>query len=515
MLKKLHSVRFVLTLGLLLSMLFAGASMYYKIKYWGFSFLPRQRIPVWSVEQHISFVPNGEPIVLSIARPSATKDFKVLNEAVVAKNYSAYTEERNADRIILKAKPQKKVQHLYYRMHLYDNVKGRGKTIAEQPEQPRKPILDDTQSAIASQLLVEATELPGDEVQQLVALFNQNPPEETVLSFLPERAGARDVAQAIIDLLALKNISARIVRGIKLVENRATFTPDVMLEVYRDGMWKVYNIETGKKGIPSDFVIFQRGGTSLLDVSGGVDSVTKFSVMRSLSSSFDLAGDRAKNANLQTWFNYSIYNLPLNQQNAIKWLMIFPLAILVVVLMRNVVGISTMGTFTPMLISMALVETGFGAGLICFALIIGAGMLIRTLLSRLNLLLVPRISSVVIFVILIIQALAVIGYNWEWSIASSALFFPIIIMAWIIERASITWEEDGAVNATKEIVYSVLVAIITYFVIVNEYIRHIMFVFNELNLVILFIVMLLGTYTGYRLTELTRFAPLAKGKSDV
>ena len=46
----------------------------------------------------------------------------------------------------------------------------------------------------------------------------------------------------------------------------------------------------------------------------------------------------------------------------------------------------------------------------------------------------------------------------------------------------------------------------------NEVIRHIMFVFNELNLVILFAVMLLGTYTGYRLTELKRFAPLVKDK---
>lgn len=140
----------------------------------------------------------------------------------------------------------------------------------------------------------------------------------------------------------------------------------------------------------------------------------------------------------------------------------FPLAILVVVLMRNVVGIQTMGTFTPMLIAMSLVKTGFWPGLICFSVILGVGLLIRAGLSKLNLLLVPRISAVVIFVILIMQALAIVGYQWKWEIASSALFFPIIIMAWIIERASITWEEDGAANATKEIVYSVLVAVITY-----------------------------------------------------
>ena len=49
---------------------------------------------------------------------------------------------------------------------------------------------------------------------------------------------------------------------------------------------------------------------------------------------------------------------------------------------------------------------------------------------------------------------------------------------------------------------------VTNFDIRNEYVRHVMFAFNELYLVIMFIVMLLGTYTGYRLTELTRFATL-------
>ena len=275
-------------------------------------------------------------------------------------------------------------------------------------------------------------------------------------------------------------------------------------------MYKRQNLESGKKGLPSDFIVFQRGNQSLVDVEGGSDSTTKFSVMKSIRSSFRMAGHRAELSHSKSWFDYSIYNLPLNEQNTLKWLMIFPLAILVVVLMRNVVGIQTMGTFTPMLIAMSLVKTGFWPGLICFSVILGVGLLIRAGLSKLNLLLVPRISAVVIFVILIMQALAIVGYQWKWEIASSALFFPIIIMAWIIERASITWEEDGAANATKEIIYSVLVAVITYFVIVNEDIRHIMFAFNEFNLVILFVVMLLGTYTGYRLTELTRFAPLAK-----
>lgn len=192
--------------------------------------------------------------------------------------------------------------------------------------------------------------------------------------------------------------------------------------------------------------------------------------------------------------------------------MIFPLAILIIVLMRNVVGVVTMGTFTPMLISMSLIKTGFLPGLVCFGIIITLGLALRAVLSKLNLLLVPRISAVVIFVILIMQGLMIMGYRMKFDVASSAAFFPIIIMAWIIERASITWEEDGPVNATREIIFTFWWQLSHISLSAAKYIRHIMFAFNELNLVILFIVMLLGTYTGYRLTELRRFAPLVQKK---
>lgn len=218
--------------------------------------------------------------------------------------------------------------------------------------------------------------------------------------------------------------------------------------------------------------------------------------MKSVTSSLSLASRRAKLAGQKSLFDYSIYNLPLAEQNTLKWLSIFPLAILIIVLLRNVVGVKTMGTFTPMLLSMSLVKTGFWPGLICFGVIIGIGLLIRFVLSKLNLLLVPRISAVVIVVIIIMQMLTVLGYQFKLNVALSAVFFPIIIMAWIIERASITWEEEGAINAGKEIFYSLVAAIVTYFIISSEYIRHIMFAFNELNLVILFVVMLLGTYTA-------------------
>ena len=511
MLKKFASVRFILFVFLLISVLFAAYSIYYKIEYWGFSFMPKTNTNVWTVEAHISFDPTGDPIKVSLTTPRSNDAFKVLEENVVAPGYNV-SKNQSASRLILSAPAQDKPQDIYYKIMLFDNVASKGKIWAPKPDEPEAPFFDEQKLAAAKQILeLSKKKYQGDRVVQIIKLLNESPLEPAVQAYLPIKNTQSVMIEIISQLLALEKIPSRAARGFKLEESKKSLSPDLMLEAYVNGSWRVYDIKTAKKGVPDNFILFQRGGKSLIDVEGGENSVIKFSVLKSVTPSFNLAKQRAKISNSKSWFDYSIYNLPLAQQNTLKWLSIFPLAILVIVIVRNVIGLQTMGTFTPMLLAMSLVKTGFWPGLVCFAIIMTLGLSIRFVMSRLNLLLVPRISAVVIFVILIMQILTITGYRFNFDIAQSAVFFPIIIMSWIIERASITWEEDGALNAGREIIYSLIAAIATYFVISSEYIRHIMFAFNELNLVILFIVMLLGTYTGYRLVELKRFRPLVRG----
>lgn len=508
--KKFFTIRKVLSFFLILSIIFTAYSAYYKIKYWGFGIEPQASSNVWIIDAHVSFRANGEPINVSLAAPNMGKEFKILNEDIVAKGYNV---NRNTEkkRIEISSSPKKGKQNIYYRVTIYDNEDTRGKIRDESKPKVIAPIYNEQQKEMVDEILRASKTFEGNPVKQIISIFNQQPMDPTVSAFLPIRITEKERAEKIIDILAYKGISARLVRGVRLLEGKKESTADLMLEAHDGHKWRLYDLHTAKDGLPKNFVVFQRGGVSLLDVSGGRNSKVKFSVLKSVAPSIKMAGHRAKLSQFAKTFDFSIYNLPLLAQNTLKWLMVFPLGILITVLFRNVVGLKTMGTFTPMLIAMSLVKTGFIPGLVCFAIIISIGLLIRTLLSKLNLLLVPRISAVVIFVILIMQYMTIIGYRINWEIASSAIFFPIIITAWIIERASIIWEEDGPMNATKEITYSMITAIATYFVISNEYVRHITFAFNEINLVILFIVMLLGTYTGYRLTELKRFTPLAKG----
>ncbi|MBE6462682.1 MAG: hypothetical protein E7005_02855 [Alphaproteobacteria bacterium] len=508
--KKFFSVRCVLSYLLVLSLWYAGMCCYYKIKYWGFSLSPKEVTDIWTIDAKVSFKAIGGDVEAVLGIPTNNDSFEILSEEIVANGYEINQDKEN-NVIVFKGANKNGKQNLYYRLNIYDDYKKEAKG-ALAPKKVARPILDDEEK-IQMKKIWELTELQkGDRVQKVIKTINQEMANPTMSLVLPLNYTPKEFAEKIVHILSYKRIPARLVRAIKLEEGKKTDKPDIMLEAYFDNKWTLYDLNTASVGLPENWVVFQRGGVALLDVHGGENSKVMFSVLKSVATPLKMAEFRAKDSALLVPYKYSVYSLPILEQNTLKWLMIFPLAILMVVIMRNVIGVSTMGTFTPMLVAMSLVKTGFVPGLVCFSIMIFLGLLMRTLVARLNLLLVPRISFVVIFVIMLIQILTVIGYRLDYEIISSAIFFPIIITAWIIERASITWEEEGAKNTLKEIFNTMITAMMTYVVISSEYVRHVMFAFNEFNLVIMFIVMLLGTYTGYRLTELMRFAPLVKNK---
>jgi len=208
--------------------------------------------------------------------------------------------------------------------------------------------------------------------------------------------------------------------------------------------------------------------------------------------------------------DFSIYALPIEQQGIFKGLLLIPVAALVVVFMRVVVGISTSGTFMPILIALALIQTTLLVGLSMFLLVVGVGLWIRTYLSHLNLLLVARVASVVIVVILLMAVVAIVSYKLGIDQALTVTFFPTIILAWTIERMSILWEEEGGHEVLVQGSGSLSVAVLAYLVMSNRYVEHLTFNFPELLITLLGVILLLGKYTGYRLSELYRFRAMKK-----
>lgn len=146
-----------------------------------------------------------------------------------------------------------------------------------------------------------------------------------------------------------------------------------------------------------------------------------------------------------------------------------------------------------------------GLGLFSFVSVVAFGLVLRTYLSRLNLLLVARIATLVVLVIFIISMLSLVGYQMGLNTGMTITFFPMIIIAWTIERMSILWEEEGPKQVLVQGGGSLLVAVMAYSLMQLQFIGHLTFNFPELNLVFLALIMLMGQYTGYKLSELRRF----------
>ena len=178
------------------------------------------------------------------------------------------------------------------------------------------------------------------------------------------------------------------------------------------------------------------------------------------------------------------------------------------VILRNVVGLKTFGTFMPVLIALAFRETELLWGLVLFSIIIALGLSIRLYLEHLKLLVVPRLASVLIIVVLLMAVLSVLTHKLGMERGLSVALFPMVIITMTIERMSILWEELGPVETLKQGIGSMIAASITYLVMSMKYIDHVIYVFPVLLLLLLAGTILLGRYTGYRLLELRRFKDL-------
>jgi hypothetical protein len=205
-----------------------------------------------------------------------------------------------------------------------------------------------------------------------------------------------------------------------------------------------------------------------------------------------------------------VHRLPVDEQNVLKMLLLLPVGALAVVFMRILVGVQTAGTFMPILIALAFLETALTAGLISFIAIVAAGLLLRGYLSRLNLLLVARISVIVIIVIFIILFTTLLGYQLGFNTGMTVTFFPIIIIAWTIERMSILWEDEGPREVLIQGGGSLLVAVLAYLLMRWPLTVHLSFNFPEVHLMVVALILLMGNYTGYRLLELRRFRTLVR-----
>ncbi|MCB1985580.1 MAG: inactive transglutaminase family protein [Burkholderiales bacterium] len=485
----------------------------YKHLVLGFPLMPDAKKFVWTIEAKIDFQAQGDPVIVSFALPPKEPHLTFMEEDFASPDYGfSELSSNNIRRGQWSKRAAQGAQTAYYRLSVYENDKMIEIQPTDTPEEPKKPELDEVFLTASMTLLDQVrarSANPEIFTRELIQTLNSPSPNQNQRLLRNDKAGEDYKTELILDLLALEGISARVVRGLFLEDGRRRQSLTNFVEIHDGSQWILFNQDTGKSGKPKNFLIWQRGGQSLLDVVGGRNSQVSFSIIKNIHTTRNLVVDSGINKEAGL-IDFSIYSLPIEQQNAFKMILLLPIGALVVVIMRILIGIRTSGTFMPILIALALIQTTLITGIIIFLIVVSTGLLIRSYLSRLNLLLVARISAVIIVVITIIASISIISHKLGLSQALQVTFFPMIILAWTIERMSVLWEEDGPREVFIQGAGSLLTAVIAYLFMTNRTVEYLTFNFPELMLVNLALILILGQYTGYRLTELYRFHSMGR-----
>ena len=495
----------------------------YKVTRLGYPVVPNLDSDTWTIEAKISFRGRGDPVTLRLALPHSEGPFTVVDETFVASGFGVETEtEETGRRAVFERRAQDGNAVIFYSAKLvavdqrYNGNANRPapEAISDYRRSERRraiqenatPLLVALDSVLSEALeksagersfITQLARLSADETDDRIStIIEGGPPEIT------------NVSDRLVFLLNAAGTPARHVQGIILNTDTRQAPLETWIEYWLDGEWVSAKGTTAEplddnRALP---IVYDRA--PIVDGDGFNRLGVSWSVARNFESQLSRAMERGEE--FAPWVNAtSLLSLPIDLQLVFRVLLLIPLGALIIVILKQVIGMPAFGTFMPVLIALAFRETQLITGITLFVGIVAVGLVLRAYFNQLQLLLVPRLAAVLIIVTFVMMFIALAGEAMGIQTGLSISLFPLVIITMTIERMSLTWEEDGAQEAIKKALGSLAGAVPAYYILTSEYIEHIAIVFPELLLIVLAIVLLLGRYTGYKLTEFGRFKVLA------
>ena len=499
-------------------LIFLGSGIFiFKYHFLNFPLTPDKTSNLWDIEIRLSVDAENTSLKASLFLSCESQNFTIISEQFLSGKYGLITTKKDNNRkAVWSIRKIKGKQDLYYRVLVQKTANKKPGQL--KPGEISAPSFDEPYLSAANRLWNDIYEHSADLNTVIGNLFKHlNSPgiDENVALLLGKKtASTTQKIETAVKLLALAGIPAQLVHGFDLKKETLQVEMVSWLEVYYQKKWKSYNPDNSGGDIPGSYIAWWRGSEPLYKIWGGTNLHTQITAQKNETEAIKSAIVQSKLTSPH-FFKFSLLNLPIQNQIIYRVILLIPLGALLVVIFRNIIGIKTFGTFMPVLIALSFRETQLLWGIILFSLVIAIGLAIRFYLENLKLLVVPRLSAILIAVIIIIAGLNIFTYNMGLPLGLSVSLFPIVILAMAIERMSIVWDERGPGEALSQGLGTLFVSAVIYYVIKNQIVEHIMFFFPELLFILFGITLLLGRYSGFRLIELYRFKEFIRKTNNV
>jgi hypothetical protein len=375
--------------------------------------------------------------------------------------------------------------------------------------EPYPPWADEGKQTLASRLILPWKKLsPAERLRAIAAAvsgdWGNNPPplaDRQEWQAIQQQMGPKT---AILILLRAAELPTRLVEGL-LLDDTVRRDFHSWVEVWTGKKWESLSLETGKVYASTNRLLpLVIGGYPALTIIGGEITELRWNITHRIQDYWRIHFEHVRGSS-RFLDRISLFNLPAEFQQAFRILLLVPIAALIISFLRNVVGFPTFGIFMPVLMALAFRNTGLGYGLGIFTGIMLLGYTLRWALDKLHLLLVPRLSVILTFVILALAFAALLGSKLDVKGVMAVGLLPIVILTMTIERFFILIEEAGLPEALRTVLGSAAVASISYWIINKETVQFLFYFYPELLLAVAGLQLLLGRYTGFRLSEIFRF----------
>ncbi len=314
------------------------------------------------------------------------------------------------------------------------------------------------------------------------------------------KATAIGRARAMTALCRAVKIPARIVSGFVLT-HAPDAHPHFWMEAFLNKKWIPFDLENGfRRELPAQYLPVRRGGNAIIQLYGGSDLVQSYSVASIAAPRGILGSDRRRF--IETM---DLTRLPVSTQDSLIILLLLPLGALLTTLFRNLIGIRTIGTFTPTLLALATVYADRRIAAIIFLIVVVIGIGGRALLPGLKLMKVPRLSVVFTLVALTMAfSISVLDFVSAQP-AGHLVLLPMVVLTTIVDRVYSVADENSKRVALLRLFWTIVVALCCVLIFQWGRVGRLLLFYPEIHLITLAVLLLLGLYDGRKLTDISYF----------
>lgn len=192
--------------------------------------------------------------------------------------------------------------------------------------------------------------------------------------------------------------------------------------------------------------------------------------------------------------------------NTIVLLLLLPLIATLISVLHYMVGLSGYGIFMPTMIAIAFIATGVVGGLVLFAMILVISILSSYVLKRLKLHFWPARAISLLFISLGTFLLMMASSFVKLIDIRQISIFPILFMILLAEEFTRTQMVKSQGEAKRLTVGTIVLAITGAIMMNFAWLQGIVLGYPELVVILVLVInLLVGNYTGIRLSEINRF----------